>query len=57
MNIRIIGVFRGQKGQGAEILPEEITDDGGRIGQGDHFLPHKFIKRTFEAEQTPQNNF
>ena len=23
--------------------------DGGRIGQGDHFLPHKFIKRTFES--------
>jgi len=31
--------------------------DGGEIGWGDHFLPHKFIKRTFEAEQTPQNNF
>ena len=49
MNIRITGVFRGQKGQGAEILPEEITDDGGRIGQGVHFLPHKFTKRLFEC--------
>ena len=24
------------------------AEDGGEIGQGDHFLPHKFIKRTFE---------
>ena len=23
-------------------------EDGGGIGQGDHFLPHKFIKRTFK---------
>ena len=49
MNIRIIGVFRGQKGQEAEILPEEITEDGRRIGRGDHSLPHKFTKRSFEC--------
>ena len=24
------------------------TEDGGGIGWGDHFLPHKFIKRTFQ---------
>ena len=24
------------------------SKDGGGIGQGDHFLPHKFIKRTFK---------
>ena len=24
------------------------SQDGGRIGQGDHFLPHRFIKGTFE---------
>ena len=24
------------------------SQDGGGIGQGDHFLPHRFIKRTFE---------
>ena len=24
------------------------SEDGGGIGQGDHFLPHKFIKTTFE---------
>jgi len=23
------------------------SQDGGRIRRGDHFLPHKFIKRTF----------
>ena len=23
-------------------------EDGGGLGQRDHFLPHKFIKRTFE---------
>ena len=23
-------------------------EDGGGIGQGDHLLPHKFIKRTFQ---------
>ena len=32
-------------------------EDGGGIGWGDHFLPHKFIERTFDAEQIPQNNF
>ena len=31
--------------------------DGGGIGREDHFLPHKFLKRTFQPEQTPQNNF
>ena len=25
------------------------SQDGRGIGQGDHFLPHKFIKRTFEC--------
>ena len=24
--------------------------DGRGIGQGEHFLPHKFMKRTFHAE-------
>ena len=24
-------------------------EDGGGIGRGDHFFPHKFIKRTFEC--------
>ena len=24
-------------------------EDGGGIGQGDHFLPHKLIKRSFES--------
>ena len=24
------------------------SQDGGKIGQGDHFLPHRFIKRTLE---------
>ena len=23
-----------------------LGEDGGEIGRGDHFLPHKFIKRT-----------
>ena len=52
MNIRIIGVFRGQKWQEEEILLKEITEDGGGIGWGDHFLPHKFIKRSFECWTT-----
>ena len=26
--------------------------DGGGIGQGDHFLPHEFIKRSFECWAT-----
>ena len=29
-------------------MTRDIPEDGGGIGQGDHFLPHKFIKRTFE---------
>ena len=31
-------------------------EDGGGIGRGDHFLPHKFIKRTFQhwANSTKQ---
>ena len=34
----------------------EWTWDGGRIGWGDHFFPHKFIERTFEhwANSTKQ---
>jgi len=24
-------------------------EDGGGIGQGDYFLPYKFIKRSFES--------
>ena len=24
------------------------SQDGGGVGQGEHFLPHKFIKRAFE---------
>ena len=36
-------------------IKEEIKrinkiEDGGGIGQGEHFLPHKFIKRTLNAE-------
>ena len=23
-------------------------EDGGGVGRGEHFLPHKFIKRTFK---------
>ena len=29
-------------------LKSICSEEGGRIGQGDHFLPHKFIKRSFE---------
>ena len=25
------------------------SQDGGGIGRGDHFLPYKFIERTFEC--------
>ena len=28
---------------------KEDTEDDGGIGQGEHFLPHKFIERTFEC--------
>ena len=26
-----------------------FAEDGRGIGRGNHFLPHKFIKRTFEC--------
>ena len=29
-------------------LKNICSEDGGGIGQGDHFLPHKFIERSFE---------
>ena len=29
---------------------KNIMEDGGGIGQEDHFLPNKFIKRTFDTE-------
>ena len=32
------------------------TQDGGGIGQGDHFLTHKYIKVHLHVEQLPQNN-
>ena len=30
-------------------IRREYQEDGGGIEQGDHFLPHKFIERTFEC--------
>ena len=30
------------------VNPRGRSQDGGGIGWGDHFLPHKFIKRSFE---------
>ena len=29
-------------------IEKSISKDGGGIGRGDHFLPYKFIERTFE---------
>ena len=26
-----------------------VSEEGGEIGMGDHFLPHKIIKRSFEC--------
>ena len=31
------------------VNPRGRSQDGGGIGWGDHFLPHKFIKRSFEC--------
>ena len=28
---------------------KKYLEDGGGIGRGHHFLPHKFIERTFEC--------
>ena len=28
------------------------SQDGGGIGQGEHFIPHKFIRRSFECGAT-----
>ena len=33
------------------------SQDGGGVGRGEHFLPHKFIKRAFKRRVIPQNNF
>ena len=30
------------------VVQGDIREDGRGIGQGDHFLPHKFIKKTFK---------
>ena len=30
------------------IFLEERSQDGGGVGRGEHFLPHKFIKRAFK---------
>ena len=32
-------------------------EDGGGIGQGDHFLPHDSSQDHLNAEQLPQNKF
>ena len=32
-----------------EVKWERRSQDGGGIGPGDHFLPDKFIKRTFKC--------
>ena len=28
----------------------DSQEDGGGVGQGEHFLPHKFIKRAFKRQ-------
>jgi len=38
----------GAEGWGPQGLSRTSPEDGGGIIQGDHFLPHEFIKRTFE---------
>ena len=30
-------------------LNGQVEEDGGGVGWGDHFLPQKFIERTFEC--------
>ena len=30
------------------INKQEMSEDGGGVGRGEHFLPHKFIKRAFK---------
>ena len=33
------------------VIKEDLrgrSQDGGGVGRGEHFLPHKFIKRTFK---------
>ena len=37
-----------QKNSPSKLHMEPGIQDGGGIGQGDHFLPYKFIERTFE---------
>ena len=39
-------IDRGTRDQIANIRGR--SQDGGRVGQGEHFLPHKFIKRAFK---------
>ena len=35
--------------QGSRPSPRELLENGRGIGWGDHFLSHKFIKRSFEC--------
>ena len=52
-----LGSITTNKASGGEGIPVELFEilkDGGAVlswqrnGRGDHFLPHKFIERTFE---------
>jgi len=31
-------------------LKTQHSEDGGGVGRGEHFLPHKFIKRAFKHQ-------
>ena len=53
---RMQGCFNIWKSTGSTTLIiwkiEGRSQNGGGIGLGDHFLPHKFIKRSFECWET-----
>ena len=47
--LRFIITSKGSIKKDLENAPCDYIKDGGGVGRGEHFLPHKFIKRTFKC--------
>ena len=44
----LMGMKEESKKVGLKLNIQRRSQDGGGVGRGEHFLPHKFIKRAFK---------
>ena len=54
LNKLVVTGWKSEEGKGMIVVGDKMvqtqgrSQDGGGVGQGEHFLPHKFIKRAFK---------